>query len=225
MSIALEIAVTTPDEAVAAERAGADRLELCSALEVGGVTPRLETFASVRELVRVPVFVLLRPRDGEFVFSEKEIALISRDAKAFRRAGADGLVFGALKLDGRIAMEVCRRVVELAGGQATFHRAFDCLARFPASLEDVVALGFTRVLTSGGAPTASAGIPAIADLVARAAGRITVVAGGGVRPGHAAAIVRATGCTEVHSAARAAGATVTDPAIVAALRSELNRLP
>lgn len=225
MRVALEIAVTTPEEAVASVRAGADRLELCAALEVGGVTPSLGVFTRVRELVAVPVMVLLRPRPGGFVYSDDEFASILLDAGTFRQAGADGLVFGALDHSGRLATDQCRRIVELAAGQATFHRAFDEAAQRREALEEVIALGFSRVLTSGGAATASEGIPVLADLAGRAAGRITILPGGGVRPENCGAILLGTGCRELHSAARAPGGTAADPRIVAALRNELDRPP
>lgn len=247
MRITLEIAATTPDEAVAAVRAGADRLELCAGLEVGGLTPSPGLLARVRELVTVPVYAMLRPRPGGFAYSADEWDVMVRDAEAFLAAGADGLVFGALDEHGHIADGPCRKLVEVAHGRAVFHRAFDFLLHAHHGLEQLIDLGFERVLTSGGRPTAREGAARLATLVARAAGRIDVVAAGGIRPENVAELVRATGCTQVHAAARggvpdptllanldlaqAMGAdnlshiTTTDPALVARLRATLDQLP
>ncbi len=246
MKITLEIAVSAPEEAVAAVRAGADRLELCAALEVGGVTPSMGLFARVRSLVAVPVYVLLRPRPGGFLYTDDEMEVVLHDADEFLAAGADGLVFGALEASGEVAAEQCRRVVERSRGRVVFHRAFDFASHPHAALEQLVGLGFERVLTSGCEQTARDGTAAIAELVALAAGRITVMPGGGVRPDNVASLVRATGCTEVHAAARsvilddsalrnlklaramgadaAAGRAVLDPELVAGLRTELDQI-
>lgn len=245
MRVTLEIAVATPGEAVAAVRAGADRLELSAGLELGGLTPSLGVFTRVRELVAAPVFVLLRPRPGGFVYSADEIGAVLHDAETFLSAGADGLVFGALDEDGRVAEEPCHRLAKMARGRIAFHRAFDCVADANDALEHLITLGFARILTSGGKPTASEGIAALAELHARAAGRIEIMPGGGIRPANVVEIVRATGCNQVHAAATsrvidsclernprlaiAMGAasdcatTATDPAVVAELRRLLDR--
>jgi copper homeostasis protein len=243
--VTLEIAVSTPDEAVGAARAGADRLELCAALEVGGVTPSLGVFARVRELVAVPVWVLLRPRPGGFRYTRDEVAAMLCDAAAFLAAGADGLVFGALDEIGNIADETCRRVADFAQGCVAFHRAFDFTADPRTALDQLTELGFARVLTSGAKPTAAEGTVALAELVSLAAGRIAVMPGGGVRPDNVARLVRATGCAEVHAAARSSAtdptllrnlnlavamgapagySAATDPDLVAGLRTELDQL-
>src|SRR5262245_52505629 len=112
MRILLEIAVSTPDEALAAVRAGADRLELSSALELGGLTPSMGLFARVRSLVTVPVYVLLRPRAGGFAYTDDEMEVVLHDADEFLAAGADGVVFGAVEENGAVAVESCRRVVD-----------------------------------------------------------------------------------------------------------------
>ena len=246
MRVTLEIAVTTPDEAVAAERAGADRLELCAALEVGGVTPSMGVFERVRDLVEVPVWVLLRPRPGGFLYTTEEYEATLRDTEAFVTAGADGIVIGALDGAGNVALEECRRLSRLARGRIVFHRAFDFAVDPRAALERLVELGFARVLTSGGRRTALEGSAAIRELLGQAAGRIPVMPGGGVRPDNVAELVRATGCREVHSSARlgvrhpglernpglarAMGAEdavrtfSTDAALVAGLRTALDHL-
>jgi copper homeostasis protein len=238
-SVTLEIAVTTPDEAAAAVAAGANRLELCAALEVGGLTPSPGVFIAVREAVDVPVWVLLRPRPGGFAYSGGEMRAVLRDTEWFRANGADGVVFGALTADGRIHEEHCRAVVERSGGACAFHRVFDFLPDPAATLERVIGLGFERVLTSGGAASAIEGAAVIAALVREAAGRIGVLPGGGVRPGNVTELVRATGCGQVHASARGSvadpglagnpalaaqmgGRLTTDPAVVRQLRSALD---
>jgi copper homeostasis protein len=244
--ITLEIAVSTPEEAAGAVQAGADRLELSAGLELGGLTPSPGVFERVRNRVDVPVWVLLRPRPGGFEYSGEELAAICRDAEYFLGAGADGLVFGALDARDRIPADACRRLIDLAGGRVAFHRAFDFAADPAAVLEQLIELGFARVLTSGGEGRAVDGAERIAELIARAAGRIAVMPGGGVRPENVAELVRTTRCAEVHAAARSSvrdaglihnarlapsmgtgtdGTTfATDTAIVAGLRRELDRL-
>jgi copper homeostasis protein len=237
--VSLEIAVTTADEAVLAVAAGADRLELGAALEVGGVTPSPGTFLAVRGAVGVPVYVLLRPRPGGFVYTDAEFRTVLRDADWFRANGADGVVFGALTEAGGVHREQCRVVVGRAGGRCVFHRAFDFLPDPAAALEEVIGLGFERVLTSGGVATAVEGAAVIAALVRQAGGRIGILPGGGVRPGNVPGLVRTTGCDQVHASARGSvtepslagnpalaeqmgGGMRTDAAVVAGLRAALD---
>lgn len=210
--ITLEVAVTTPDEARLAADAGADRLELCSALEVGGVTPSVGTFLEVRAAVGVPVCVLLRPRPGGFVYSDAEFASLKRDAEWFLSHGADGIVFGLLTRDGRIDRARCSELVRLARGRAVFHRAFDFLGDRLMALGELIELGFERVLTSGGAATAIEGAAEIARLVQGAGGRIGILPGGGVRPGNVGDLLRMTGCGQVHASLRR---PATDPTLSA----------
>jgi len=245
VTVMLEIAVGTPDEAVAAAKAGADRLELAAGLEVGGLTPSLGVFTRAKELVSLPVWVLLRPRAGGFVYSANEIESIIRDAEMFLAAGAAGLVVGLLDAEGRIAEEPCRRLATLAEGRIAFHRAFDFTADPHAALEHLIHLGFQRILTSGGKKTAREGSATISDWITRAAGRIEVMPGGGIRPENVLEIVHATGCRQIHASARtvrpdaslsrqpelmaamgadgAGGVSALDPALVAGLRAALDR--
>jgi copper homeostasis protein len=203
MSILIEACVDSVASAAAAERGGAARIELCDALFDGGTTPSAGMIAAVKERVRIPVFVIVRPRGGGFVYADDEVDVMRRDVAAARRLGADGVVIGALGADARIDVRTTRSLVDAAGGlPVTFHRAFDLVALADrdrdAALEALVEAGVARVLTSGGAPTAIEGADAIAALVARAAGRLTVLAGGGVREAHVAELVRRSGVREVH---------------------------
>jgi copper homeostasis protein len=243
--LALEIAVSTPEEAMAAVRAGADRLELAAALELGGLTPSLGLFSRVRELVEAPVWVLLRPRPGGFTYTCEEMEVIARDARNFLDAGADGIVLGALDSEGGVDADFCRPLAERAAGRIAFHRAFDFVADTAQALEQLIQLGFVRVLTSGGKPSALEGSATIAGFVRGAAGRIEIMPGGRVRPDNVAAIVGATGCRQIHAGARsgvrdhslkrnrplaaAMGAaeldsTALDADLVLGLRRELDRL-
>ncbi|HEY3787990.1 MAG TPA: copper homeostasis protein CutC [Urbifossiella sp.] len=198
----LEAAITTATDARAAESAGADRLELCSVLEVGGVTPSLGTFLDVREAVRIPVYVLLRPRPGGFVYCNDEFATIRRDAEWFLNNGASGIVCGILDAEGRIDRARCVELAAMAKGNVVFHRAFDFLPDRFAALEELIDLGFERILTSGGAATAAEGAEKIARLMDRAAGRIEILPAGGIGPQNVEELIKITGCNQVHGSFR-----------------------
>ncbi|MBX3462830.1 MAG: copper homeostasis protein CutC [Planctomycetes bacterium] len=200
----VEVAVDSVAGARAAAAAGAHRLELCGCLEAGGLTPSAGLFAAVRAAVALPVFAMLRPRPGDFVYDDDEFAVLGADLRRLRAAGADGFVGGALRPDGEVDVDRVAELVALARPlPVTFHRAFDLVAEPARALEALVAAGAARVLTSGQAPTAVAGADAIARHVAAAAGRLIVVAGAGVRPENVRALVDGTGVREVHLSATA----------------------
>lgn len=200
MRALLESVVETVGAARAAEHAGARRLELCVRLEDGGVTPPAGLVTAVLERVSIPVFVMIRPRAGDFVYSEAEMSEAVQQAIAARQRGAHGLVLGVLHADGRIDVDRTRRLVERAEGlPVTFHRAFDAVPDQHAALEDAIAAGAARVLTSGAAPTAFDGADRLAALVQQGGARITVLAGGGIRAHNAQAIVARSGVREVHA--------------------------
>ena len=203
--VVLEACVDSVAGARAAAQAGAGRLELCDGLLEGGTTPSAGMIVAVREAVSIPVFAIVRPRGGDFVHDADELDVMRRDVAMARMLGADGVVIGSLTADGEIDRETTARLVEIARPLGvTFHRAFDAVRDQDAALEGLVALGVDRVLTSGAAPTAADGAPRIRELVARAAGRIRIMAGGGVSPANAAAIVRETGVRELHARAATA---------------------
>jgi copper homeostasis protein len=222
----LEIAAFDVASASAAARAGADRIELCAGAAEGGTTPSLGALETVLEAASVPVFAMVRPRGGDFVYDADEHAAMRRDARHLVRAGAHGLVFGALCRDGTVDEDALRAIVEIADGRpVTFHLAFDA-ARAPLeALEVLVRCGVARVLTSGGAETALAGRARIQALVQAAGDRLVVLPGGGVRADHVAALVRGTGAREVHSAARHPGTAAVDPGEVRRLRAALDASP
>ena len=187
------------ESALAAERGGAARLELCDALFDGGTTPSAGMIAACRERVAIPVFVIIRPRGGGFVYSDAELDVMRRDIIAARGLGADGVVIGALNADGTIHAAQVRSLVDTAGDlPVTVHRAFDFTPDLGAALESLITYGVRRVLTSGGAATARDGIPALASLVRQAGDRLVVMAGGGVKEANVREIVDGTGVEEVH---------------------------
>ena len=199
-SILVEAAVENLDEAAAAVRAGVDRLELCADLSVGGTTPDAELLASVVERVRIPVFVMIRPRGGDFVYSAPEFQTMLRDIERVRAAEPDGLVTGALDRNSRIDTGQMRKLLDAAAGlPVTFHRAFDSIAEQSAALEELIDLGVARVLTSGGDPTALDGVERLAALIEQAAERITILAGGKIRDHNVREIIARTGVREVHA--------------------------
>ncbi|MFZ0807928.1 MAG: copper homeostasis protein CutC [Candidatus Sulfotelmatobacter sp.] len=198
-TVCIEIAVDSVASAVAAERGGAARLELCANLLEGGVTPSAGMIAATRA-ASIGVHVMIRPRGGDFSYDHAEIDVMARDIAMAKSLAADGVVLGLLKTNGRIDLDRTRRLVDLARPlEVTFHRAFDMSADLLESLEDVCATGADRLLTSGGEANCLDGLQTIAALVKAARGRIAIMAGGGVRPENAARIIAATGVRDIHA--------------------------
>jgi copper homeostasis protein len=196
----VEISVESVAGARVAAKAGAARVELCAGLSDGGLTPSAALIEAASAVVET--HVLVRPRPGGFVYDRDELDLIVRDIALARAHGAAGVVVGALTADGRVD-DVCAAFVEAAEGlQTTFHRAIDVSVDSRAALDRLVALGFTRVLTSGRRRSGLAGAPLIKELVSQAGDRIEVMACGGVRAANAAAVVAATGVRDLHAAPR-----------------------
>jgi len=184
---------------LAAERGGARRLELCDAIFDGGTTPSAGMIAACKAAVSIPVFVMIRPRGGGFVYSDAERDVMQRDVVAARELGADGIVIGGLGPDGSIDVALVQLLVKAAHYlPVTFHRAFDITPNFEASLESLAYAGVQRILTAGGTSTAADGVNALADLVRLAGSRLVVMAGGGVREDNVRSIVSVSGVREVH---------------------------
>lgn len=202
--VTLEIAANSLASALAAQEGGADRVELCENLGEGGCTPSYGALAMARERLRIPLYVLIRPRAGDFLYDTLERETMLRDIAMCARLGCDGVVIGALDADGVVDRTTCRELIEAAGPlEVTFHRAFDVAHDLDDALEAVIALGCERVLTSGGRASAPEGVDRIAALVHRAQGRIGIMAGAGITPDNVAAFVQRSGVREVHASAKA----------------------
>jgi copper homeostasis protein len=200
MPVIVEAAVESLDDALAAAAGGADRLELCANLDAGGTTPSATLITAIRERVELPLLVMIRPREGDFVYSDDELSRMYEDVAMAGALGASGVVFGVLDTFDRLDLERTAALVEAADGlSVTFHRAIDEVPRRVIAMDALAALGVTRVLSSGGAPSASDGMDELRAMVQRAGDRLTVVAGGGVRANNARTIVERTGVTELHA--------------------------
>ncbi len=203
LPLQLEICANAFASALAAQAGGADRIELCENLGEGGCTPSFGTLSMTRDHLRIPLYVLIRPRAGDFLYDARETELMLRDVEQCRRLGCDGVVIGALDADGGVDLNVCRELIAAARGMGvTFHRAFDAARDPRQALEDIIALGCERVLTSGAATSAEQGGAAIAAAVRQSSGRIAVMAGAGISAGNVAALVAMTGVRQVHASAR-----------------------
>ncbi|XP_047558328.1 copper homeostasis protein cutC homolog isoform X3 [Lutra lutra] len=189
----MEVCVDSVESAVNAERGGAGRIELCSGLLEGGTTPSMGVLQVVKQCVQIPVFVMIRPRGGDFLYSDREVEVMKADIRLAKLYGADGLVFGALTEDGNIDKELCMSLV-----------AFDMVHDPMAALETLLTLGFERVLTSGCDSSALEGLPLIKRLIDQAKGRIVVMPGGGITDRNLQRILEGSGATEFHCSARSA---------------------
>jgi copper homeostasis protein len=202
-NILLEICCGSIDDAIQAEKGGADRVELCSALFLGGLTPSIGTIKEAKQRLKIPVMAMVRPRGGGFCYTDAEFATMERDAEAAIESESDGVVFGILQDGGAIDVRRTKRMRQLIGKrQAVFHRAFDVTPDPFKALEQLVDLGITRVLTSGQKDTVPEGVELIAELIERAGKRIEILpGGGGLRPFNMAEIIDKTGCHQVHMTA------------------------
>jgi len=201
VKVLVEACVESLPAAVAAAAGGADRIELCTNLAAGGTSPDAGTLAACLSRLTIPVFVMVRPRGGDFHYSAAERAGMVEEIWQVKAAGwaAQGIVTGALRPDATVDETLTRELIAAARPlPVTFHRAFDSCDDVEEALETLIALGVTRVLTSGRAATAPEGAATIAKLVRLAAGRIGIIAGGGVKADNVAALVRTTGVREVH---------------------------
>ncbi|MCG6957557.1 MAG: copper homeostasis protein CutC [Gemmatimonadetes bacterium] len=206
--VLVEACVTGVEEARAAQASGADRLELCRDLEVGGLTPDLRVLEGVLAQVAVPVNAMVRLRPGSYRTRPGDVDAMAREVERLVAAGANGVVVGLLGSDGRIDAAATRALVASASGRpVTFHRALDATPDLLEALEDVAGAGVARVLTGGGPGAASEGAPTLAELVRRSR-EVIVLAGGRVRSDHVVGLVESTGVKEVHARAEAVGGIV-----------------
>lgn len=203
--INIEVCANSVTSAVAAQNGGAIRIELCDNLHEGGTTPSHGQFLLAKKSVTIPVFPLIRPRSGDFMYSDLEFEVMKADIAHFIGIGCDGIVIGILKTDGTIDKERCSELINMAkqaGISVTFHRAFDMCRDYFEGLEDIIALGCDRLLTSGGKSSAIEGVNTISHLIKLAADRIIIMPGGGIHEYNIADLIHYTGATEFHSTAK-----------------------
>lgn len=213
----LEIACNSTMSAVAAQQGGANRVELFENLEQGGTTPSFGSIAVARDRLHIPLYVLIRPRPGDFHYGSMETEIMLRDIAHCRQLGCDGVVIGALDADGEIDVALCRELVRVAGPlDITFHRAFDAARDLPAALEQIVELGIKRILSSGGHAVAAEGSATLAKLVKQAGSRLQLMAGAGLNPQNIAEVAQQSGCLQLHASAKSrqrSGMAYQNPAL------------
>jgi copper homeostasis protein len=197
--VLIEVCVDSAASAVAAERGGAARVELCSGLIEGGVTPSAGMIEAVRSRISIGLHVIIRPRPGDFCYEPEEFEIMRKDIQIAKNCRADGVVLGVLDSNGHVDVVRTRELVELARPMSvTFHRAFDMSADLFRALDDVYAAGADRILTSGGEQNCLLGAETVAQLVKAAGQRITIMAGRGINETNAVSIIERTGVTEIH---------------------------
>ena len=198
-----EICANSVASCIAAQKGGANRVELCAGIPEGGTTPSYGMIRNARESISIALNVIIRPRGGDFLYSESEIKEMVYDIQVAKELGADGLVFGCLTPDGSVDMKAMKTLMDAAGNTpVTFHRAFDHTCDPFKALEDIISLGCVRILTSGCKPTALEGADLLAQLVERAGERIIIMPGCGIRENNIAEIARLSGAREFHFSAR-----------------------
>ncbi len=199
----IEVCSNSLQSAINAEKGGAHRIELCENLEAGGITPSPATILMAKEKLRIPVFVLIRPRGGNFVYDDLDFERMKRNIAFCKSAGVDGVVIGVLNEDGTIDIERNSELVQAAKPmQCTFHRAFDRCENPKLALEQIIEMGFDRILTSGQADSAENGAVLLRELVSLADSRIQIMPGAGVNSKNISAILKATNANEIHFSAK-----------------------
>ncbi|HEV7522274.1 MAG TPA: copper homeostasis protein CutC [Candidatus Angelobacter sp.] len=198
--ILLEICIDSVESAVASERGGADRVELCAGLSEGGTTPSAGMIAAVRKKIAIGLQVMIRPRGGDFCYSADEFGIMQRDILIAKQLGANGVVFGILDTDGKVDKERIRQLIDMARPlKVTCHRAFDMARDLEQAVEDLAEVGADRVLTSGGKKSAVDAMPTLKQLVQQAHGRISVMACGELSIANVKAVIEYSNVTEVHA--------------------------
>lgn len=204
MRIITEVCADSINSAIAAQEGGAERIELCQALSEDGLTPSPALTIYCKENLDLQVMVLIRPRPGDFCYNDAEFEVIKNDVLFCKEAGVEGVVVGFLDKFNRVEKERLKEIVSLADDmEVTFHKAFDVSENLEESLETIIECGCDRILTSGGCKTAYEGRFVIGNLIEKAAGRIKILAGGGVNPENVIDIIKDSRCTEVHFSAKA----------------------
>jgi copper homeostasis protein len=211
MDYRLEICAFNLPSALIAQQAGADRIEFCAGPGDGGTTPSAGLIRTAREQLRIALYPIIRPRGGDFLFSDEEFRVMMRDIDYCKQVGCNGVVIGMLLADGSVDMARCSRLVEAAYPLGvTFHRAFDWAANPFEAMESIIQIGCERILTSGQRPTAEEGSALIDQLIREADDRIIIMPGSGVRSANIVKLAEATGASEFHSSARVLQASAMD---------------
>jgi len=201
--IVLETPVYSVEAALEAAEFGVNRLELCSNFLEGGETPSAGMLKFLKSEIDIPVFVMIRPRGGDFAYSQKELMVMKRDIELLGELGADGFVFGILDYDGAVNFSSCETLIRTASGKpCTFHRAFDAASDHFDALEKIIALGFERILTSGGKNTVTEGIELIMDLIQISKERISIMPGGGTKPEHVPILASGGYLKDIHASCK-----------------------
>lgn len=216
----LEIACFNARSVRIAQRSGADRIEFCAGHEVGGITPDFDVLCEIKAEITIPVFVMIRPRGGNFTCSDSEFAQMKSDIKKFQPV-ANGFVFGILTANGSIDIGRNAELVQLANLPCTFHRAFDAAADPDSALEGLIRCGFQNILTSGGSGNAIDNLENLTELIRKASGRITVMPGGGVRSSNTEALLHTT-ATWFHCAAITGNGQTADASEIAKIKRILS---
>ncbi|HCM36047.1 copper homeostasis protein CutC [Chryseobacterium sp.] len=217
----IEIACFNPESAIIAFESGADRIELCDGLSEGGTTPNFETAKKLREKINIPIFVMIRPRGGDFTYSDAEFEQMKTDLISLKSLNVDGFVFGILDEDDEVNREQNKILVELASPlPCTFHRAFDRAKGLDSSLEKVIECGFTTILTSGQKPNVSEGKENLKKLVELADGRLEILVGGGLRSSNIEDIRACTRAEYFHSSAITDGGAFANADEVVTLKNK-----
>jgi copper homeostasis protein len=209
--IILEAPVFTLEAALKAAEAGVHRLELCADFGEGGVTPSFGMLSFLKEKIDIPIYVMIRPRGGDFIYSSEELYVMRKDIISFRKSGADGFVFGVLDASGHVDIDACKRLLQAAEDlPCTFHRAFDVCADRKLALEAIIQCGFQRLLTSGGEPNVEKGLSNILDLMQASQGKLTVMPGGGLQLHHVAQLMKTGLLTDIHASCKTLRASLSE---------------
>lgn len=218
----LEIACFNVESAIVAQQNGADRVELCFDMSLGGISPSLDMIKAVRAALSIDLYVMVRPRGGNFVYSDEEFEQMKCEIEQFKKQNVDGFVFGILNEDGSINKEQNSELVALARPlPCTFHRAFDVVKNVNQSLESVIECGFKTILTSGQQKNVVEGIAVLTELVKKANNRIAIMPGGGLRSTNIKSLIEKTGASFYHSSAIVDASEIANAQEVEALKSNL----
>jgi len=219
----LEIACFNLESTLIAQKAGADRVELCTDIAVGGTTPTIEVIQQVREQLTIDLYVMIRPRGGNFVYTVNELMIMYLEILEFKDIGVEGFVFGVVTNDNKIDVAVNKYLVELAKPfPCTFHRAFDEILDYEKALEDVISCGFSTILTSGTFPNVMEGKEVLKQLVIQANNRIEIMPGGGLRSTNISKLDENVNANWYHSSAITDGSEIANLEEIIQLKNELN---